>query len=45
MRIVLVVEDGNDFPELCQDIVVSRHVGGQDASDDSLTYFPVGVGE
>lgn len=28
MRIILVVEDGNDFTELCQNIVVSRHVGG-----------------
>lgn len=39
MRVVLVVEDGDDFPKLCQDIVVTRHVCRQDASDDSLTYL------
>lgn len=39
MWVVFVVEDGDDFPELGQDIIVSRHVGRQDASDDSLTYL------
>lgn len=42
MRIVFVVEDGNDFTELCQNIIVPRHVSRQYASDNTLTYFPVG---
>lgn len=41
VRVVLVVEDGNDLAELRQDVIVSCHVRGQDASDDALTYFPV----
>lgn len=42
MRIVFVVEDGNDFTELRQNVVVPRHVSRQYASDNTLTYFPVG---
>lgn len=40
MRFVIPVEDGDDFSELRQNIIVSRHVGCQDASDNTLTYFP-----
>lgn len=37
--IVFVVEDGYDFSKLCQDVVVSCHVGSQDAPNYSLTYL------
>ena len=38
---VFIIKHRSDFSELCQDIIVSRHVCGQDTSDNSLTYFPV----
>jgi len=40
MRLVLVIKDGSYLPELCQYLVVSRHIRGQDTADDSLTYLP-----
>lgn len=39
MGVVLVVKGGDDFTELCQNIVVARHVCSQDASDNTLTYL------
>ena len=35
---VLIVEDGHDIVELAKDLIVARHVGGQDAADDSFTH-------
>lgn len=41
VRTIVVVKDGRYLHKLREDLVVARHIGGQDAADDALPYGAV----
>lgn len=41
VRLVGVIEFGNDVGELAEDLVVPGHIGGQDAPYDPLAHYSI----